>query len=187
MKKNPLYLIGGWTKDNKFVVESWSNSQSIATDTLKTSIRDKSIFQNIHYNVYEVYPEEVVKDNEDLKFFDEAQTIIDKLALEGHIELEREWVDSDNRQVHHHIDLYVYRTFNLCEKTQTLTYKVATECYGGSEVEELREDMYKELYDSLYCVEIPKMRKVLRELDSNIRISIIDRHRHKIVKGFITK
>lgn len=187
MKKNPVYLIGGWTQDNRFVVDSWSNSQSSATDTLKSSIKDKNHFQKIHYNVYKVYPDEVVNDNEDLKFFDEAQKIIDELDIEGNIVITREWIDSNNPSVRHNISIYAYRIFNLCEKTKTLTYKVTAESYGDLKNKEMREDMYKELYDSLYCVEIPKMKKILRELDSNIRISIVDRNRCKVVKGFITK
>lgn len=187
MKKNPVYLIGGWTADNRFVVDSWSNNQSSATDTLKSSIKDKNHFQKIHYNVYKVYPDEVVNDNEDLKFFDEAQKIIDELDIEGNIVITREWIDSNNPPVHHNISIYAYRVFNLCEKTKTLTYKVTAESYGDLKNKEMREDMYKELYDSLYCVEIPKMKKILRELDSNIRISIVDRNRCKVVKGFITK
>lgn len=186
MSRNPVYVVGSWGEDGRFILRSYSNSQSEATKRLKEAIKDRSYYHPTQCKIYKVYPEEVVEDNEDLKFFNNAQKVIDKLDLQGNFVFEKAWKDGMT-SIRRHISIYSNREFSLNEKTNTLIYKITNESYGDLRCREVWDDMLEEIYDALYCVEIPKMKKVLQELDTNIRISIVDRNRCKIIKGFITK
>ena len=186
MSRNPVYIVGSWGEDGRFILRSYSNSQSEATKRLKEAIKDRSYYNPTQCKIYKVYPEEIAEDSEDLKFFSNAQKIIDKLDLQGNFVFEKAWA-SEKPQIYGHISIYSNREFSLDEKTKTLIYKITNESYGDLSCREVWDDMLEEIYDALYCVEIPKMKKVLQELDTNIRISIVDRNRCKIIKGFITK
>lgn len=186
MKKNPVYLVGGWTDDGRFVVSDASNSEKGATEKLKEAVKDRAIWTTIQYKVYKVYPEEFVENNDDIKFYDESQKIIDALDIQGNICLATSWKDNTTAIIRN-ISIYANRSFSFNDKTKTLIYRVTLQHYGDLKYHDKWEELEKEVYDSLYCVEIPKMKKVLRELDTNIRISIVDENRRKLIPGFITK
>jgi hypothetical protein len=189
MTKKPVYLVGGWTGDGRFIMSGYSNGQKTAEETLRKAIKDRGPLSKVQYKIYEVYPDKPMTGEPALDFYAEAQKIIDALDIQGNIEFETRWKDvKDNVATYRHISIYVNRYFYLDEKTKTLIYRVSLQHYGDIKnlIDKL-EEINTEIYDSLYCVEIPKMKKVLRDMNSNIRISIIDEYKHKLIPGFITK
>lgn len=188
MAKKPVYLVGGWSEDGRFIMSGYSNGKGNAEETLRKAIKDRGPLSKVRYGIYKIYPEKQMTGEPALDFYDEAQKIIDTLDIQGNITFEQRWKDvKDSVATYRHISIYINRYFYLDEKTKTLIYRVALQHYGDIRLTDRLDEMEKEIYDSLYCVEIPKMKKVLRDMNSNIRVSIVDEYKHKLVPGFITK
>lgn len=193
MEKKPVYLIGGWSEDGIFIVNGYSINKVGAEEELRKAIENRGPLSKIQYKIYKVYPEEHVAGGPLLEFYEEAQKVIDALDIQGNITFEKRWKDVEDNPAgyltttYKHISIYINRYFSLNEKTKTLIYRVALQHYGDIRPTVRLDEIEKEIYDSLYCVEIPKIKKVLQDMNSDIRVSIVDEHRHKLIPGFITK
>jgi len=192
MNKLPVYIVGGWNREQFYTPYEYcvTNSLSHAQEILRKAIREKpGQLISVEYHIYKLDAgafSEIVSDNSDLSFLEEAQKIMDAADCKNTINNEIGYKDVTNGQDRFG-SIYAHKSYNFDSKTKTIKLKVDVQVYCYNATNGIRERARQEIYDSLYCVEIPKIKKALRELNSDLRVSIIDNHNCKIVKGFITK
>lgn len=197
LNRLPVFLVGAWKKDGSFYTPyeyCVTNSQNTATEILRKAIREKSSFQHdLHYNIYKLSPDNIndtVIDNSELEFYENVQKVLEPLNLRSHITFDKLILEANNKKPCKHIDTYTSLSYTFDVNTKTIILSVSTQCYKSwttREEEPYLQQAHQDIINSLYCVEIPKIKKVLRELNSDIRVSIVGRNKRKLIPGFITK